>query len=150
MSPAKACVPARRNRARQLGFLRQRLGKEPGRQEAPVPTHGSTPCVPSSPDASNSRPLLLHHARCKHIVLLQRGKPDSGHGKRQKNTYFNTTLPRFLLHTPPARGQPPPCGKPKGCLCPGMGEWKQQHTDPPSHNTAILHISAAMSAPTPL
>lgn len=81
-SLAKACVPAQCNGAWQLGFLRWRLSKEPGRREATVPTHGSTPHVPSSPNANNSHPLLLHHTHCKHIVLLQRGKPDSGHGKR--------------------------------------------------------------------
>lgn len=41
------------------------------------------------------------------------------------------TLPRFLLHAPPIRGQPSPCGRPKGRFCPGKGRWKHHCTDPP-------------------
>lgn len=71
----------------------------PGCLHPPCPR--TAPLHSCQPRHEQFPPLLLHHTHCQLFVLLQWGKPGSGHGKSYKSVYFNTTLPRFLLHAPP-------------------------------------------------
>lgn len=71
----------------------------PGCLHPPCPR--TAPLHSCQPRHEQFPPLLLHHTHCQLFVLLQWGKPGSGHGKSYKCVYFNTTLPRFLLHAPP-------------------------------------------------
>jgi len=116
MSPAEACARAQCSGARWLG-------EEPGKseREVPAPTHSSTPQLPTAPThiipstAPPSHPPQAQPAAAD-------GKPDAGHGKRHKNTHFNTTPPAFLLHTAPIRGRPPRCGNPTAAFGWGRGD----------------------------
>lgn len=111
-----------------------------------VPSHARLhSTVASSPDTSNSHPLLLHHTHCQLFVLLQRGRPDQVTAKGTNPLILTRRCQAPFSTLPPRRAQAPPCRKPEWFLCRGKGDGNGII----SPGRASLPLSAAVPAPVP-